>query len=109
MTENLKGGPLTNPDRPPTPHEELVWGYVRKIPVGRVLQYGHVGEALGLHPRQIGRALKRCPHDVPWWRVVDSGWNIRVLGTLRPVQLILLEDEGVKIDITIRPKYRGKP
>lgn len=41
--------------------------------------------------------------------MVDSGWNIRVLSTLRPVQLILLEDEGVKVDITIRPKYRGKP
>ena len=43
---------------------------VLAIPTGRVAAYGDIGRALGIGPRQAGRAVASLADDVPWWRVV---------------------------------------
>jgi len=43
---------------------------VVRIPAGDVATYGEIGWALGIGPRQAGRALSRLEGDAPWWRVV---------------------------------------
>lgn len=40
------------------------------IPPGSVVAYGEIGRALGISPRQAGRAVALLDDDVPWWRVV---------------------------------------
>lgn len=40
------------------------------IPAGCVAAYGEIGRALGIGPRQAGRAVALLDDDVPWWRVV---------------------------------------
>ncbi len=45
---------------------------VVKIPAGRVAAYGEIGRALGIGPRQAGRAVSMLGDDVPWWRVVHA-------------------------------------
>ncbi|MFC6013314.1 MGMT family protein [Nocardia lasii] len=42
---------------------------VVSIPVGRVATYGDIGRAIGVGPRQVGRAMSLLGADVPWWRV----------------------------------------
>lgn len=43
---------------------------VVSIPPGSVAAYGEIGRALGISPRQAGRAVSLLDDDVPWWRVV---------------------------------------
>lgn len=45
---------------------------VATIPAGRVAAYGEIGRALGIGPRQAGRAVALLDEDVPWWRVVHA-------------------------------------
>ncbi|MGI8880807.1 MAG: MGMT family protein [Jatrophihabitans sp.] len=40
------------------------------IPAGCVAAYGEIGRAVGIGPRQAGRAVAALDDDVPWWRVV---------------------------------------
>jgi alkylated DNA nucleotide flippase Atl1 len=42
------------------------------IPAGRVAAYGEIGRALGIGPRQAGRAVALLDDGVPWWRVVHA-------------------------------------
>lgn len=42
------------------------------IPTGSVAAYGEIGRALGIGPRQAGRAVAALDDDVPWWRVVHA-------------------------------------
>lgn len=46
--------------------------------MGRVATYGEVAAAAGLprRARLVGRALRGCPRDVPWHRVVASPGRI---------------------------------
>jgi alkylated DNA nucleotide flippase Atl1 len=58
---------------------EAVWDLVRAVPPGRVTTYGELAEAYyGVRKgsRGIGRALVRCPDDVPWWRVVHADGGV---------------------------------
>lgn len=43
---------------------------VAAIPAGCVAAYGEIGQAVGIGPRQAGRAVSSLDDDVPWWRVV---------------------------------------
>ncbi|MEP6844075.1 MAG: MGMT family protein [Pseudolysinimonas sp.] len=43
---------------------------VMSIPPGCVAAYGEVGRAVGISPRQAGRAVSLLDDEVPWWRVV---------------------------------------
>ncbi len=42
------------------------------IPPGCVAAYGEIGRALGIGPRQVGRAVSLLDDDVPWWRIVHA-------------------------------------
>lgn len=49
---------------------EEVRALVLAIPPGCVATYGEIGRALGIGPRQAGRAVSLLGDGVPWWRVV---------------------------------------
>ncbi len=86
-----------------------VYQLCRKIPAGRVMTYGSLGEHIpppaDMNPisydrikaRWVGYALKRCPDDVPWHRVVNARGEV----SARPgyeLQRALLKDEGVEFN-----------
>ena len=45
---------------------------VMMIPEGSVESYGEIGLAVGVGPRQAGRAVSLLDDDVPWWRIVHA-------------------------------------
>ena len=51
-----------------------VWQLVRQIPPGRVMSYGQIARLLSrpLTPRAVGWAMRACPEDVPWHRIVAA-------------------------------------
>ena len=78
-----------------------VYALVRKIPHGRVATYGQVAHALGAPgaARTVGWAMRVCPDQVPWHRVVNARGEI----SLRPSagyheQRLRLKAEGVRFD-----------
>lgn len=86
-----------------------VWELVRRVPAGKVVTYGQIGERIpppgGMSPkdyaafaaRWVGGAMAACPDDVPWWRVVNAQGKISPRpGAAR--QRELLEAEGVVFD-----------
>ena len=84
---------------------ELIWSWVRKIPRGRVATYGQIASLAGLdgHARQVGYALHNLPErsTVPWHRVVNAKGEIspRTAGDSHELQRMLLEAEGVELDL----------
>jgi len=77
-----------------------VYALVRRIPRGRVTSYGAIARALGdpRGARTVGWALRACPDDVPWHRVVNAQGKI----SWRPtggydLQRALLREEGVRV------------
>lgn len=57
---------------------EELWHLVRSIPRGRVVGYGALGRVLDrpISGLLVGRAMARCPSDLPWWRVVGRDGQI---------------------------------
>jgi methylated-DNA-protein-cysteine methyltransferase related protein len=74
---------------------------IRKIPPGKVSTYGGVARAAGLpgHARQVAQVLQRS-FALPWQRVLGSGGEIKLRGSLAIEQRLRLEAEGVR--------FRGK-
>ena len=74
---------------------------MRRVPRGAVVTYGQVAALLGAprSARAVGAAMRRCPDDVLWHRVVNAQGGIsrrrRVAGML--TQRIRLEQEGVPL------------
>jgi methylated-DNA-protein-cysteine methyltransferase related protein len=74
---------------------------VRRVPRGAVVTYGQVAALLGAprSARAVGAAMRRCPDDVPWHRVVNAQGGIsprrRMSGML--TQRIRLEQEGIRL------------
>lgn len=77
---------------------ETVYAVVRTIPAGRVMSYGQIAALAGNRrmARQVGWAMRACPPDVPWHRVVRKDGSIAT-GDGK-WQRALLEDEGVELD-----------
>lgn len=85
---------------------ELVWGYVRQVPHGKVITYGQVSQALpepegpefkeaGISgARLVGSAMAACPDDVPWHRVINAHGSVSSRAEASR-QLQLLEAEGL--------------
>lgn len=71
-----------------------VRAFVMAIPAGRVTTYGEIGIAVGIGPRQAGRAVARLDDDVPWWRVVYADGTPATCHD--GAALALLEAEGVR-------------
>ncbi|EFQ82831.1 6-O-methylguanine DNA methyltransferase, DNA binding domain protein [Aeromicrobium marinum DSM 15272] len=75
---------------------EQVLAVVESIPVGRVLTYGLIADAVGRGgPRQVGGVMARDGEAVCWWRVV------RADGSLPPHLMIEAQqrwkDEGTPV------------
>lgn len=73
---------------------ERVYEEVRRIPRGKVATYGQIARRLGAPraSRAVGYALRRCPGDVPWHRVVGAGGRISAHdGALRQEQRLTAE------------------
>mgnify|MGYP003681953900 CR=1 FL=1 len=84
---------------------ERVYEALATIPPGRVVTYGQIAEHLGMYygGRKVGWAMRHCPAQLPWHRVVNSQGRIS-LRSPGPfdLQRALLEDEGVQFDSTNR-------
>lgn len=78
---------------------QQVYRIVGRIPAGRVATYGQIALYFdNLSAQAIGWALRSCPEDVPWHRVVNAsgGCSTDRLGYLPPgLQRALLEAEGI--------------
>ncbi len=90
---------------------EQAYTLMRRIPPGMVMAYGDVANQIPLPKgidafvyqrigaRWVGYALKNCPQDVPWWRVVNSKGQVSQRRGHGPqVQRVLLEEEGIFFD-----------
>ena len=80
-----------------------VYELVKQVPEGHVVTYGQIATALGnpRQARQVGWAMRACPEDVPWHRVVNSQGRLSTrpeMGSFSP-QRALLEDEGVQFEL----------
>ena len=92
-----------------------VYRLVRRIPRGAVLTYGEIAARLGRPggARAVGYAMRVCPADIPWHRVVNARGGIsgrpRVSGMV--TQRIRLEHEGIAFRagrvILTRHRWRG--
>jgi methylated-DNA-protein-cysteine methyltransferase related protein len=76
-----------------------VYRLVRRIPRGAVLTYGEIAGRLGRPgaARAVGHAMRVCPADIPWHRVVNArgGISVRARASGMVTQRIRLEQEGV--------------
>lgn len=73
-----------------------VYAVVAQIPPGRATSYGQIARMLG-NPRaarQVGWAMRRCPDELPWQRVVRADGAIAG-GGWSELRRALLEAEGV--------------
>ncbi len=81
--------------------DRAVYALVRQIPRGQVATYGQLAAILGSPraARAVGYAMKRCPHDIPWQRVVNArgGISLRANVSGMITQRIRLEHEGVPL------------
>lgn len=80
---------------------ERVYEVVRRIPYGRVTNYGAVARAIGAakSARMVGYALQNCPSDVPAHRVVNRLGMLTGKHHFPGTNLMqqLLENEGLTI------------
>lgn len=69
---------------------------VKKIPRGKVASYGQIAWMLDCPraARQVGWAMRTCPDDLPWQRVVKADGSIAG-GGYADLRRALLEAEGV--------------
>ena len=75
---------------------QAVYEIVAQIPRGYVVSYGQIARLLGSPraARQVGWAMRQCPDELPWHRVVMSDGSIAG-GGWSDLRRALLEDEGV--------------
>ena len=74
---------------------------VRQVPAGHVVTYGQIAAWLGdvRRARTVGWAMRGCPEDVPWYRVVNSRGGVSTgSGGTFNLKRALLEDEGIEFD-----------
>ena len=78
-----------------------VWRVVRRVPRGRVVTYGQIAALLGRPgaARRVGWAMRICPADLPWHRVVNAQGGISVRARMSGMltQRLRLEAEGVAL------------
>ena len=73
-----------------------VYDVVRRIPSGRCVSYGQIAWMLGAPraARQVGWAMRKCPDELPWQRVIKADGSIAG-GGYAELRRALLEAEGV--------------
>ena len=74
---------------------QQVYDIVAQVPPGTVVSYGQIARLLGRPrgARQVGWAMRRCPPDLPWQRVIKADGTLP--GDESGVWRCLLEAEGV--------------
>jgi len=83
---------------------DRIYAVVRRIPRGRVTNYGDVAQRAGLpgRARQVGYALHACKEEdgLPWHRVVNAQGEVSLRSDLGmdQIQRQLLEAEGVEFN-----------
>ena len=88
-----------------------VYELVRDIPSGKVMTYGGIAALISkpesmdplayhrIRARWVGYALKSCPEDVPWWRVVNAKGQVSLrMGHGPHIQPLMLEEEGITLN-----------
>ena len=75
---------------------DKVHAMARRIPRGRVMNYGQIAAQLKrpLSARAVGWAMRACPDDVPWHRVVNRKGKISLkpdAGYQRQKELLVRE------------------
>ena len=75
---------------------QRVYSLVRQIPAGACASYSQLAYLLGAPraARQVGWAMRTCPDDLPWQRVVKADGSIAG-GGYAELRRALLESEGV--------------
>lgn len=93
--------------------QQRVEQVVAAIPVGAVLSYGEIAAAIGAPraARQVGWAMARCTHGLPWHRVINARGELSERGdgpSRVAEQRALLESEGhVFVGARLAPRSRG--
>ena len=74
-----------------------VYNIVGRIPVGMVASYGQIVCMLDSprNARVVGWAMRQCPADLPWHRVVRSDGSL-ASKDFYEFQRVMLESEGVE-------------
>jgi methylated-DNA-protein-cysteine methyltransferase-like protein len=84
-----------------TRFHRAVYRLVDDIPRGQVATYGQLAAILGWPraARAVGYAMRHCPLDVPWHRVVNASGGISLRANVDSMltQRVLLEQEGVRV------------
>lgn len=89
-----------------------VWEIARQIPAGKVASYGQIAAYIpppedmdpaayaAFRARFAGAAMRACPGDVPWQRVLNAQGKISLPAGSRGAleQRRLLEADGVEFD-----------
>ena len=72
------------------------------------MSYGQIARVLGAPraARQVGWAMRRCPDNVPWQRVVKESGEIAG-GGHADFRRVLLEEEGVTFCLTGASTWRN--
>lgn len=75
---------------------EKVYDTVKQIPSGKVMSYGQIARTLGRprSAREVGRAMRHCPENLPWQRVVMRDGTVAG-GVFADIRKAMLESEGV--------------
>jgi methylated-DNA-protein-cysteine methyltransferase-like protein len=97
---------------------QRVWKLVRQVPPGKVVSYGQLAELLepplevaeetyrAFGSRWVGQAMRGCPADVPWQRVINAQGRISLPGPAGAEQRQLLEEEGVEFSDNGRVDFK---
>ncbi|MCL2404102.1 MAG: MGMT family protein [Defluviitaleaceae bacterium] len=75
---------------------QQIYETVKKVPLGKVISYGQIARMLGRPraAREVGRAMRICPEDIPWQRVVMADGTVTG-GQFADMRKGMLESEGV--------------
>ncbi len=61
-----------------------IYAIIRRIPNDEIATYGQIAQRARVSVRTVVWALRHCPEDVPWHRVVGRG-GVILLGRRSPV------------------------
>ena len=77
---------------------QRVYEIVERIPYGKVVSYGQIAQMIGApgSARQVGWALRHCPDELPWQRVIRNDGTVAG-GACAEDRREMLLDEGVPV------------
>lgn len=82
------------------------------IPPGRVMTYGDIAWATGLHPRQVGRIVGAISQSIPWWRIIRADGAPAICHDGTAPALLASEQvpfRGDRVDLRALRRHRAAP